>query len=173
VFDRTASSGLARGQLLSVSISAAVDLVDRPVEDLRQYFLPALERLFPRARMARVLHFVVTRERRATFRQAPLTRALRPGPATGVPGLCLAGAWTDTGWPATMEGAVRSGLAAARQALASIGHTRAADAVPAPPPPALSVAGNGAAGAREPTPPAPGNGTQLAAIADSATTREA
>jgi len=44
--------------------------------------------------------------------------ALRPGPETPVPGLVLAGAWTDTGWPATLEGAVLSGHAAAERALA-------------------------------------------------------
>jgi uncharacterized protein with NAD-binding domain and iron-sulfur cluster len=65
-----------------------------------------------------LLDFTVTREPRATFRSAPGTEALRPGPRTVVPGLYLAGAWTDTGWPATMEGAVRSGLAAARAAQA-------------------------------------------------------
>ena len=57
---------------------------------------------------------------------------MRPGPVTGVPGLYLAGSWTDTGWPATMEGAVRSGLAAAREALANLGRTRTLpEAVPA------------------------------------------
>ena len=80
--------------------------------------MPALEALFPAAREASVTRVFVTREQRATFRQAPGTQALRPGPRTGIAGLYLAGAWTDTGWPATMEGAVRSGLAAAREALA-------------------------------------------------------
>ena len=127
VFDRTASSGYGRGQLLAVSISAADGLVDRPVEELRNLFLPALERLFPRARIARVQTFLVTRERKATFRQAPTTRALRPQAATAVPGLFLAGAWTDTGWPATMEGAVRSGVRAARLTLAYLGQLRAAE----------------------------------------------
>jgi uncharacterized protein with NAD-binding domain and iron-sulfur cluster len=64
-----------------------------------------------------VLDFAVTHEPRATFRVAPGTRLLRPGARTKVDGLYLAGAWTDTGWPATMEGAVRSGLTAARAAL--------------------------------------------------------
>ena len=57
----------------------------------------------------------MTREHAATFRAAPGARACARA-ATGVPGLVLAGAWTDTGWPATMEGAVRSGHAAARGA---------------------------------------------------------
>jgi monoamine oxidase len=56
---------------------------------------------------------MVTREVAATFRGVPGTAALRPGPATRLRGVVLAGAWTDTGWPATMEGAVRSGNAAA------------------------------------------------------------
>jgi uncharacterized protein with NAD-binding domain and iron-sulfur cluster len=61
----------------------------------------------------------------ATFRAAPGARAIRPGARTAVEGLALAGAWTDTGWPATMEGAVRSGHAAAKVALAAVGRERA------------------------------------------------
>ncbi|MGI9006927.1 MAG: FAD-dependent oxidoreductase, partial [Streptosporangiaceae bacterium] len=67
------------------------------------------------ALVIRVPGFVATGECRAPFRQAPGTGALRPGTATAVPGLVLAGAWTDTGWPDTMEGAVRSGQDAAKQ----------------------------------------------------------
>ena len=123
VFDRTGPSGLDRGQYLAVSVSAAVREIDKPTEELGAVFLPALQRMFPRARDAVVQSFFVTRERAATFRQAPGTAALRPGAATEVPRLFLAGAFTDTGWPATMEGAVRSGLAAARAALISLGRT--------------------------------------------------
>ena len=60
----------------------------------------------------------MTREPEATFRGSPRTLSLRPA-TTAVEGVYLAGAWTDTGWPATMEGAVRSGLAAAQAALAA------------------------------------------------------
>ena len=123
VFDRTGPSGLADGQYLAVSLSGADRYVERPVEDLRAEFLPALAALFPAAREARVERFLVTRERQATFRQGPGTAALRPGPETGVARLFLAGAWTATGWPATMEGAVRSGLTAARKALLALGRT--------------------------------------------------
>jgi squalene-associated FAD-dependent desaturase len=121
VFDRTRAAGLASGQYLAVSLSGADEVIDRPVEWFRQTFVPALAELFPRARDARVERFLVTRERAATFRQAPGTAALRPGPATRIRNLFLAGAWTDTGWPATMEGAVRSGQAAAQLALAALG----------------------------------------------------
>jgi uncharacterized protein with NAD-binding domain and iron-sulfur cluster len=74
--------------------------------------LPALADLLPAARSAQVLDSFVTRERQATFDPAPGQRASRPGNRTDAPGLVLAGTWTDTGWPATMEGAVRSGNAA-------------------------------------------------------------
>ncbi|WP_433464192.1 hydroxysqualene dehydroxylase HpnE [Spirillospora sp. CA-128828] len=115
VFDRTAVSGLTGGgQYLAVSVSAAGRWIDTPTAELREVYLPALERLFPAARRARVTDFFVTRERHATFRQSPGSGALRPASATRLPWLFLAGAWTDTGWPDTMEGAVRSGLTAAR-----------------------------------------------------------
>ena len=114
VFDRTRISGMhARGddgQYLAISLSAADEYVDVPAAELRERFVPALAELFPAAREASVTEFFVTRERRATFRQVPGTARLRPGSATGLPGLVLAGSWTDTGWPDTMEGAVRSGL---------------------------------------------------------------
>jgi squalene-associated FAD-dependent desaturase len=115
VFDKTRTSGLKTGQYLATSLSAADDYVDVPVAALREQFLPALADLFPAAAGATVNDFFVTRERRATFRQAPGCGALRPGAATSLPGLLLAGAWTDTGWPDTMEGAVRSGRTAAQE----------------------------------------------------------
>lgn len=122
VFDRTRISGISASnhgrqgqQYLAISLSAADHYADTPAAQLRQQFLPALAELFPAARDARVTEFFVTRERRATFRQAPGSGALRPKAATARPGLVLAGAWTDTGWPDTMEGAVRSGLAAATE----------------------------------------------------------
>ncbi|MCC9307328.1 hydroxysqualene dehydroxylase HpnE [Kitasatospora sp. RB6PN24] len=126
VFDRTEHSGVAAvhpgAQYLALSQSAVRDEIDLPVAELRARYLPELARLLPPARGAEVLDFFVTRERTATFDAAPGTAALRPGPATRVPGLLLAGAWTATGWPATMEGAVRSGHAAADAALAAAGR---------------------------------------------------
>jgi uncharacterized protein with NAD-binding domain and iron-sulfur cluster len=117
VFDRTRGTGLEQGQYLAVSLSCAREYVGRKVEDLRAQFVPALEQLFPEAAAARVELFFATREQRATFRQGPGTAALRPSARTQIEGLYLAGAWTDTGWPATMESAVRSGVAAAREAV--------------------------------------------------------
>jgi squalene-associated FAD-dependent desaturase len=124
VFDRTGSSGLEHGQYLAVSISGAAGYESRSVGQLRDEFEPAIRALFPEAQVARVERFFVTREPEATFRGSPGSQRLRPGPRTRVPGLFLAGAWTDTGWPATMEGAVRSGRAAAQEALLHEGPHR-------------------------------------------------
>ncbi|MET7295591.1 hydroxysqualene dehydroxylase HpnE [Streptomyces griseoloalbus] len=124
VFDRTAASGLKRGQYLALSQSVAQDEIDEPVAGLRERYLPELERLLPHARDARVEDFFVTRERTATFAPAPGVGRLRPGARTKAPGLYLAGAWTATGWPATMESAVRSGVGAADAALGALGRPR-------------------------------------------------
>lgn len=122
VFDRTEASGLSEGQYLALSQSAAEDEIDTPVAALRERYLPELERLLPATRGAEVRDFFVTRERTATFAPSPGVGRLRPGARTRAPGLYLAGAWTATGWPATMEGAVRSGFSAAGAALSALGR---------------------------------------------------
>jgi hydroxysqualene dehydroxylase len=122
VFDRTRQSGLGTGQYLAVSLSAADDLIDSPVAALQEVFVPEIHRLLPRTREARLLDFFVTRERQATFRPAPGVGRLRPPATTSYDGLFLAGAHCATGWPATMESAVRSGETAARAALAGAGR---------------------------------------------------
>lgn len=142
VFDRTAAagaaqhaSGYARGnrtgnkqaQYLVVSLSAAHSYLEMRTRDLRALFLPALRELFPPAHHATVLDFFVTREPAATFLPAPGSRALRPAARTGVPGLVLAGAWTDTGWPDTLEGAVTSGNHAAEAVDLAISTERGAE----------------------------------------------
>ncbi len=130
VFDRTASSGLSKGQCLAVSLSAAEAEIETPSDDLQAQFTAAFAELLPATRRAQVERFVITRERFATPRLGPGTWRSRPGPQTGIEGLALAGAWTDTGWPATMEGAVRSGRAAARLALRALGRERALEELP-------------------------------------------
>jgi squalene-associated FAD-dependent desaturase len=121
LFDRTAAAGAPAGsQYLAVSLSAAEREMGMSVDALRELYLPALEELLPRARRAKIECFVATREHAATFRAAPGVQALRPGPETAIAGLVLAGAWTGTGWPATLEGAVLSGHAAAEAALSAL-----------------------------------------------------
>ncbi len=121
IFDRTTSSGLAAGgrQYLAVSLSGADRLLGSHPDDLAAEIEQALPCLLPTAGDAKVVDRLVTKERTATFRAVPGTAPLRPAARTRLPGLAVAGAWTDTGWPATMEGAVRSGHAAAHAALAS------------------------------------------------------
>jgi squalene-associated FAD-dependent desaturase len=113
VFDRTEQAGLRDGQYVALSLSAATGIIDARTAVLRDHVVPALARLLPAARRADVKEVFVTRERDATFRPAPGSARFRPPQQTAVPGLFVAGAWTATGWPATMEGAVRSGEAAA------------------------------------------------------------
>ena len=121
IFDRTRAAGLERGQCLTVSVSGADDRLHQSDASLKERVLPPLADLLPLTLAATLERFFVTRVPRATFRQGPGSAPLRPGPRTGVAGLFLAGAWTDTGWPATMEGAVRSGRSAAGCALSAVG----------------------------------------------------
>jgi squalene-associated FAD-dependent desaturase len=117
VVDKTGAAGLRTGQYLAVCVPAADDYVDLPVSRLRAEFLARLAQHFPAAAHASVEDFFVTRERKATIRPVPgceLWRTVRPG---ALPGLAVAGAWTATGWPDSMEAAVRSGHTAARQLL--------------------------------------------------------
>ncbi len=120
LFDRTAAGGVPPGcQYLAVSLSGADREMEMSVDELKERYLTALSELLPRAGQAKVEAFFATREHAATFRAVPGVARLRPGTRTSTPGLLLAGAWTDTGWPATLEGAVLSGHAAARAALGS------------------------------------------------------
>jgi hydroxysqualene dehydroxylase len=103
-------------QRLSITISGADRLVDMPREELAQ----AIWRDIGQAAgiTAELPPWQIVRERRATFEATPEQNALRPGPVTTRKNLFLAGDWTDTGLPATLEGSVRSGDRAADLVLA-------------------------------------------------------
>jgi squalene-associated FAD-dependent desaturase len=105
-------------QHLAFIISAAYRSTPRPNAELTALAEAALRRYFPSMAGARVTRTLVLREPDATFSCDPDSEAIRPGPATPIRGLVLAGDWTATGLPATIEGAVRSGHAAARRLLA-------------------------------------------------------
>jgi hydroxysqualene dehydroxylase len=124
VFDRSDSAGLARGQYLAVTLSAADRYLGMRQHELVPMMASALGELLPHAERASLVDALVTREREATFAVTPGTARLRSGPVTGAEGVFVAGAWTDTGWPATMEGAVRSGAAAAAAALTHLSARR-------------------------------------------------
>jgi squalene-associated FAD-dependent desaturase len=125
IFDRGRLSGHEpeRGQYLTVVSSGVPELVairGRELVDLIANELTA--RLGP----AELLWSRVSREPAATFAGRPGTAALRPGVRTARPNVVRAGAWTATGWPATMEGAVRSGREAARVLQTSLAQREAA-----------------------------------------------
>ena len=102
-----------RGPVVSVTVSAATRLVDEAAEDIARLLwkdvAQALER--PSTPMP---PWRVVKEKRATFAQTPEAAGRRPGPITQYSNLFLAGDWTNTGLPATIEGAIRSGVSAAR-----------------------------------------------------------
>jgi len=97
-------------------VSAARRSAERSNQELVASAEASLRRYFPAMAGAAVTRSLVLREADATFASDPEAEAVRPGPVTPVRGLYLAGDWTATGLPATIEGAVRSGLAAARAA---------------------------------------------------------
>jgi squalene-associated FAD-dependent desaturase len=103
-------------QRLSITISAGDRLIDMPREELAQ----ALWRDVSKAGgvSGELPPWQIVRERRATFEATPEQAAMRPGAVTGLKNLFLAGDWTDTGLPATIEGSVRSGDRAADLVLA-------------------------------------------------------
>lgn len=107
-------------QALSISVSAAWDYVDLPRSDLTRAIADEMLRVFPKARNAALLEAVVVKQPNATFRCTPGANRFRPGPHTESPNLFLAGEWTNTGWPSTMESAVISGYNAADAAMSSI-----------------------------------------------------
>lgn len=115
VFNKSRIQGAnsRQGQYLCISVSGAWEFADRPKEELRELFVSEMARLFPRAREARVDKLLIVKQLRATFRCLPGVAGRRLPQVTPIPNLFLAGEWTDTGWPSTMEGAVRSGLLAA------------------------------------------------------------
>ena len=115
----------ATGRSLHGVISAARDWADRPKDEMLAKFERQLRQTLPAAREAKLERSVVVIEKRATFAPAPGVDRLRPSqapPPGGIANLFLAGDYTQTGWPATMEGAVRSGYLAADAILSRAGR---------------------------------------------------
>lgn len=110
------------GRYLQLVVSASRDLTDLGRNEIIELAIGDLRLYFPRVREARLLKAHVVKEQRATFSASPEAELLRPGPVSLIPRVFMAGDWTRTGWPATMEGAVRSGYMAAEHAAASCGR---------------------------------------------------
>lgn len=104
---------------ISLVISGAHKYVQLEKSELLEIAVRELRELFPRARTANLLHSLVVKERFATFSAGIDSVARRPGPRTPVAGFWLAGDWTNTGLPATIESAVKSGYTAAREILSA------------------------------------------------------
>lgn len=125
VFDHTAlqgrKAGDGDGQYLQIVISAAYDLQPMDKHQIRDAVMEDLARIWPAAKEAGLLRWWVVTEHGATFSVRPGIDAMRPLQRTGIDGLFLSGDWTATGWPATMEGAVRSGYLAAEGVLRDLG----------------------------------------------------
>jgi zeta-carotene desaturase len=113
-----------RGRYVQLVVSASRSMVNMPRSDIIALALKELAEFFQAAREAKLEKAHVVKEVRATFSAAPGLESLRPETRTDVHGLFLAGDWTRSGWPATMEGAVRSGYIAAEAVTESAGHPK-------------------------------------------------
>ncbi len=110
-----------RGSYVELTISASFAQLHQTREAILASALRELQLFFPAAADAKLMKSGILKDARATFSVAPGMDAYRPAQATGEAGLFLAGDWTQTGWPSTMEGAVRGGLLAAEAVTASAG----------------------------------------------------
>jgi squalene-associated FAD-dependent desaturase len=134
IFNKTALYGaaatngknqnLTNSQYLQLVISASYDLLQKPRQEIIDLCLEEVRHALPGARAANVLKATVIKEAAATFSPEPGVDRWRPKQETCIGRLFLAGDWTDTGWPATMEGAVRSGYLAAEAVLRVAGTPR-------------------------------------------------
>ena len=111
-------------QYLQVVISASYDLVSESRQEIIERVRKEMELVLPAAREAQVVKATVVKETAATFSPAPGVDQWRPESQSPIGQLFLAGDWTRTGWPATMEGAVRSGYLAAQAVLNLAGQHR-------------------------------------------------
>jgi zeta-carotene desaturase len=108
------------GSYIELVVSSSKNLVERSKTEIVELALSELGEFFPEARTAKLVKSTVIKEVHATFSPGPGVDLYRPRPETVWPRVFLAGDWVATGWPATMEGAVRSGyMAAERVARAS------------------------------------------------------
>ena len=116
MFNRTAISGIQNGtrQYLSFVVSASNDLMSMSREEIIQRTLDDVYEMFPKARQANLVYSRVIKENRATFRPLSGVDTFRMGHQSIYSNLFLAGDWTQTDWPSTMESAVISGYATAR-----------------------------------------------------------
>jgi len=126
VFNKAQLSGGGdgSGQYLQLVISASYSLASRSRQEIITLCLEELREVLPATRDATLVKGTVVKEMSATFSPAPGSDQWRPAQKSPLSGLFLAGDWTSTGWPSTMEGAVRSGYLAAEAILSDAGTPR-------------------------------------------------
>ena len=121
------------GSYIELVVSSSKTLIDKSRSDIVDLALKEVREFFPAAREATLVKSTVIKEVNATYSPRPGIDAYRPTPITPWPRVFLAGDWTATGWPATMEGAVRSGYLAAEALTRATGHPQrflSADIIP-------------------------------------------
>ncbi len=131
---RDAGATESNGSYVELVVSSSKTLVEKSRNDIIELALSELREFFPGARDAKLVKSTVIKEVHATYSPRPGIEIHRPQPETVWPRIFLAGDWTATGWPATMEGAVRSGYSAAQCVARVAGRRDAAFLVPGLPP---------------------------------------
>jgi zeta-carotene desaturase len=116
-----AAASIPEGSYIELVVSASKSLIEKSRPEIVDLALKEVREFFPAARAASLVKSTVIKEVRATYSPRPGIDAHRPPQTTPWPRVFLAGDWTATGWPATMEGAVRSGYLAAEALLQAAG----------------------------------------------------
>lgn len=132
MFNKSRLLGRAQdlGSYLELVVSSSKTLVEKSRQEIIDLALRELAEFFPAVRNAQLVKATVIKEVHATYSPKPGVDQYRPANATSWPRVFLAGDWTATGWPATMEGAVRSGYKAAETLARSTGKGSARFMVP-------------------------------------------
>lgn len=113
-------------EYLHILVSAAREWHKLPSKTIIEMALKELQYYFPESSNSRLINAITTKEGNATFPPTPVFEMMRPEPKTAISNLFLAGDWINTGWPSTMESAVRSGNMAAKKVLETICQNRSA-----------------------------------------------
>ena len=114
----------ATGSYIELVVSSSKTLIDKSRAEIVDLALAEVREFFPAARAANLVKSTVIKEVNATYSPRPGIDAHRPSAITAWPRIFLAGDWTATGWPATMEGAVRSGYLAAEAVARAAGQSK-------------------------------------------------
>jgi zeta-carotene desaturase len=118
------TAAASAGSYMELVVSSSKNLLEMGRAEIIELALKELAEFFPAARQARLVKATVIKEVHATFAPAPLSEGYRVSPASAWPQLFLSGDWTATGWPSTMEGAVRSGYLTAEAVCRDAGDAR-------------------------------------------------